>query len=63
MRDKKRLFTLLHAEGTPMLAKKSNRNDPCLCGSGLKNKKCCNKDTQYYYAKKPKTKNLKTSEN
>jgi hypothetical protein len=32
-----------------MMAKKTRRNDPCPCGSGLKYKKCClNKETTHY---------------
>lgn len=34
----------LPRKGPPVIkSKKIGRNDPCPCGSGIKNKKCCNK--------------------
>ncbi|MBU3018747.1 SEC-C domain-containing protein [Paraglaciecola agarilytica] len=35
------LDTLLQLPGTQKFAKTPSRNDPCLCGSGKKYKKCC----------------------
>ncbi len=35
------LDTLLHKTKTTVFEKKPNRNDPCICGSGKKYKKCC----------------------
>lgn len=61
MREK-RLVQHLHANGTPMVAQKFNRNDPCPCGSGLKNKRCCHKETKYYFAKSPKNETTETTE-
>lgn len=31
----------------PLVAEKVRPNDPCLCGSGRKAKKCCGTDTIY----------------
>jgi SWIM/SEC-C metal-binding protein len=35
------LDAVLNTPKTTMFEKKPNRNDPCLCGSGKKYKKCC----------------------
>ncbi|SHG95320.1 PBPRA1643 family SWIM/SEC-C metal-binding motif protein [Ferrimonas marina] len=35
------LDTLLNKPKTAVFEKTPNRNDPCLCGSGKKYKKCC----------------------
>lgn len=35
------LTVLLNKQGTVTLDKVPTRNDPCLCGSGKKYKKCC----------------------
>jgi uncharacterized protein YchJ len=32
---------------TPIRVQKTNRNDPCPCGSGKKHKKCCGLIQQY----------------
>ena len=34
--------------GTPLLAEKVGRNEPCPCGSGKKAKNCCGTETKYY---------------
>jgi len=37
------LERLLHPQKPTTVAKKTGRNQPCLCGSGKKSKHCCNK--------------------
>ena len=37
------LNILLHKQDPIVAEKKIGRNDPCVCGSGKKSKKCCNK--------------------
>lgn len=39
--DISELTTILSKPKTAMVEKKPNRNDPCLCDSGKKYKKCC----------------------
>ena len=48
MNHKPRNILILKGNGKPLKAVKSGRNELCSCGSGLKSKKCCNKNTQYY---------------
>jgi hypothetical protein len=36
-------------EGIPLRSLKFRPNDLCTCGSGKKNKKCCQNDTQYRF--------------
>ena len=51
MNQKPRNVLILKGNGHPLKAVKLGRNELCSCGSGLKNKKCCNKGTQYYKTK------------
>lgn len=51
MKNKRKV--LVHVgNGSPMLAAKVNRNQPCRCGSGKKQKQCCGTSTKYFYSKK-----------
>lgn len=48
----KRMVTVIKNDGRPFKAQKQGRNEECRCGSGLKAKKCCGVETQYYVRKK-----------
>ena len=48
MNHKPRNIQILKGNGQPLKAVKTGRNELCPCGSGKKNKKCCNKGTQYF---------------
>ena len=37
------LERLLHPQQPTIVEKKTGRNEPCLCGSGKKSKRCCGK--------------------
>lgn len=45
----KRIFK--QTDGFPLVAKKLKRNDPCQCGSGKKQKKCCGTKTRYFFTR------------
>lgn len=51
----KRLVSIIRGDGTPIIAKKINRNEKCKCGSGKKAKKCCGVETRYFSTKKQRT--------
>jgi len=56
MRDKNRKVPFIkNISGKPFRAIKINRNDLCKCGSGLKSKRCCNKETEYFQKKDKRT--------
>lgn len=42
---------LVNGNGFPLRVRRILPNDLCPCGSGRKNKKCCKKDSQYFYSK------------
>jgi len=46
--NKGRSFTLINGQGEPLICKKTGRNAMCRCGSGKKNKNCCNITNQYF---------------
>lgn len=47
-----RKITVIKGEGTPLYAQKLNRNSPCTCGSGKKQKNCCGVETKYKFEQK-----------
>ncbi|MCX6222450.1 MAG: SEC-C metal-binding domain-containing protein [Bacteroidia bacterium] len=56
MNREKRMVKIYSGNGSPFKTIKTNRNDPCQCGSGKKSKKCCGTETKFYHSKvKPKT--------
>lgn len=53
---KVKFYTAPSGYETTLMAKKTRRNDPCVCGSGLKAKNCCGTRTQYFVNPKKKEK-------
>lgn len=47
-----RKVKIYKGNGSPILASKTSRNQPCPCKSGKKAKNCCGADTTYHYSKK-----------
>ncbi|MDD4527760.1 MAG: SEC-C metal-binding domain-containing protein [Candidatus Margulisbacteria bacterium] len=47
MKKKRKLKHFLVDKGDKLIARKTNRNSPCRCGSGLKSKNCCGCETTY----------------
>lgn len=52
--EKPRTFNVFQGNGNPMTAEKVNRNAPCYCGSGKKQKRCCGDTTKYYHTEAKK---------
>jgi len=50
----KRKVLFLRGDGPPFSSEKQQRNKPCACGSGKKQKKCCGTETKYFLNKKTK---------
>ena len=48
----KRTVLIAAGDGTPFRALTFNRNAPCKCGSGKKQKNCCGCETKLYHSKK-----------
>lgn len=48
---KPRMVTILKGNGSPIVTKRYDRNKPCECGSGKKQKKCCGAETKFYDSK------------
>jgi hypothetical protein len=44
----KRTIGLIKGNGSPIIAIKPGRNEPCKCGSGKKTKHCCGASTRYF---------------
>ena len=55
MNSEPRMVKVFKGNGSPMRAKKPNRNAKCVCGSGKKQKHCCGDETQYFVKPKNKT--------
>lgn len=55
MNRENRKVKIFVGNGTPMIAKKVNRNEKCGCGSGLKAKHCCGCNTKYFDSGPAKT--------
>lgn len=51
MRDKNRMVPIHVGDGSPIVTTKTMRNNPCLCGSGKKQKHCCGVKTEFYTTK------------
>ena len=51
MNSEPRMVKVFKGNGSPMRAKKPNRNAKCVCGSGKKQKHCCGDETKYYDTK------------
>jgi uncharacterized protein YecA (UPF0149 family) len=51
MAKEKRMVKIMRGNGKPIVSQKHQRNSRCACGSGLKAKKCCNRDTDYFVKK------------
>ena len=49
----KRKVKIIIGNGSPMRTTRPDRNAPCECGSGLKQKKCCGCNTEYFSRKRP----------
>ena len=44
----KKIDLITNGGGLPLIAKKTGRNEPCKCGSGLKSKNCHGNETKYF---------------
>ena len=52
MNDKKtRKVSVIEGNGSPIVSFKKDRNAPCSCGSGKKQKRCCGTETKFYHSK------------
>lgn len=51
MNREKRMVKIYSGNGYPFRTIKTNRNDPCQCGSGMKAKRCCGTETKIYHSK------------
>ena len=49
MTKTRRTVKLISNEGSPLIALKTERNAPCRCGKGKKQKYCCGAGTRYHY--------------
>lgn len=58
----KRMVKFFEGNGTPFRSQKFNRNDPCRCGSGKKQKNCCGDETKFYYSKETPAPKAKTDD-
>lgn len=48
MKDKNRMVQFVVGDGSPIVSLKYNRNAPCKCGSGKKQKHCCGDKTSFH---------------
>jgi len=55
--DKNRQVQIHVGDGSPILTQKYDRNAPCKCGSGKKQKHCCGNQTAFHSTKKIKERN------
>ena len=43
---------IIEGNGSPLLSRKTGRNDKCRCGSSRKAKDCCGAKTDYFHSRK-----------
>lgn len=60
--DKNRQVQIHVGDGSPILTQKYNRNAPCKCGSGKKQKHCCGNQTAFHLSSKVKEQIMKQAE-
>ena len=56
MSNEKRKVKFFEGNGSPMRSVKPDRNAPCKCGSGKKQKLCCGCEVKYFHSRPPKEK-------
>lgn len=62
MSNEKRKVAIHVGDGWPIVTTKHDRNAPCSCGSGKKQKHCCGNKTAFYSSKKIKEARLEENE-
>ena len=49
-----RTVGMIKGNGFPIVSFKKDRNAPCTCGSGKKQKRCCGTETKFHHSRPDK---------